>query len=380
MKLFCLTFFCLSSILFSQKIKIVDAENGKAISGARIILENEVLYTNDDGFAMVNQDQKNFEVSAFGFKKEKFQNFKSLVKLNRHYNEIREVKIVPVDFKGIFKDVLKNYSKRYYSKPSLYDVIIKQKNFDNSKLHLMVVSEAKLWSKSNAYAEGMHHNFNSEIQMQLNKVKYLKKNTSDSIFLWNTNDFMHPFTNDIFLNSELKRVLTHLDKKKAKFSARILNDEDGERTISFKVKSFAGNIIEGKFRYDVAKKMITYYQSVYLMEDLPMQQKISRDRIIFLQKYGMAVITFDFYLKNNAYIPSFARYEIDNYKMYHQSREHTKRAIREIVFSRFEESDKKGLDPKVDFRKNIWENVEVKSGGESNILLSEEEQEFVNQK
>lgn len=113
MKLFCLTFFCLSSILFSQKIKIVDAENGKAISGARIILENEVLYTNDDGFAMVNQDQKNFEVSAFGFKKEKFQSFKSLVKLNRHYNEIREVKIVPVDFKSIFQDVLKNYGKRY---------------------------------------------------------------------------------------------------------------------------------------------------------------------------------------------------------------------------------------------------------------------------
>ncbi|WP_262147134.1 hypothetical protein [Chryseobacterium foetidum] len=55
MKLFCLTFFCLSSILFSQKIKIVDAENGKAISGARIILPNKVLYTNDDGFAMVNQ-------------------------------------------------------------------------------------------------------------------------------------------------------------------------------------------------------------------------------------------------------------------------------------------------------------------------------------
>ncbi|KQS92254.1 hypothetical protein [Chryseobacterium sp. Leaf394] len=378
MKFIFLLLFCPCAFFFGQTVKVLDAENGKPISSARIIMKDQIVYTNDDGLASLNPEEKDYEISAFGYKKEKFKNFSSIIRLKRHYNEIKEVKIIPVDFKSIFKDVLKNYEKRYYSKPSLYDVVIKQKNFDNNKLHLMVVSEAKLWSKNNAHDLSERMYINSELQMQLNKIKYLKKNVSDSIFLGNTNDFMHPFTNDIFLNSELSRVLTHLDKKKAKFSAKILNDEDGERTISFKIKSFAGNIIEGKFRYDTAKKVITYYQSVYLMENLPLKQKISKDRVIFMQKYGLAVITYDFYSRNGVYIPSFARYEIDDYKMYHQSREHTKRAIREIVFSRFEESDKKGLNPKVDFRKNIWENVEVKSDTESNVLLSEEEQDFIN--
>lgn len=377
MKFFCLALLCLSSIVYSQKIKIVDAENGKAISGARIILENQILFSNDDGFVLVNQEQKEYEVSAFGFKKEKFQGYKSVFKLKRHYNEIKEVKIIPVDFKSIFQDVLKNYSKRYYSKPSLYDVIIKQKNFDNNKLHLMVVSEAKLWSRTNSYIEGMQYNFNNEIQLQLQNVKYLKKNNSDSIFLGNSNEFTNLYTDDIFLNYELKRILTHLKRGKAKFSGKILYEEDGERLISFRVKLTNGSTIEGKFRYNPLQKVITYYQSTYLMDNIPVQQKISQERVIFMQKYGDATLTFDFYNKDGKYLPSFASFEDDNYKMYSQSKSHTKRLVREMIFSRFSESDKKGLEPKVDFRKNIWENLEVKSDGETSVLLSEEEKDFI---
>lgn len=288
--------------------------------------------------------------------------------------------IVPVEFKKIFQDVLKNYSKRYYSKSSLYDVIIKQKNFDNNKLHLMVVAEAKLWSRTNAYNEGMQYNFNNEIQMQLQNVKYLKKNSSDSIFLGNSNEFTNPYTDDIFLNYELKRILTHLKRGKSKFSGKILYEEDGEKLISFKVKLKNGGAIEGKFGYDPSQKVITYYQATYLMENIPVQQKISQDRVIFMQQYGDATLTFDFYNKDGKYLPSFSRFEADNYKMYSRSKSHTKRLVREMIFSRFSEADKKGLDPKADFRKNIWENVEVKSDGEKTVLLSEEEQEFVSEK
>lgn len=244
----------------------------------------------------------------------------------------------------------------------------------------MVVSEAKLWSRTNSYTEGMQYNFNNEIQMQLQNVKYLKKNSSDSIFLGNSNEFTNPYTDDIFLNYELKRVLTHLKKGKATFSGKILYEEDGEKLISFRAKPKNGSTIEGKFRYNTSQKVITYYQATYLMEHIPLQQKISKDRVIFMQKYGDATLTYDFYNKDGKYLPSFASFEADNYKMYSQSKSHTKKLVREMIFSHFSESDKKGLEPKVDFRKNIWENVEVKSGGESTILLSEEEQEFVNQK
>jgi len=52
----------------------------------------------------------------------------------------------------------------------------------------------------------------------------------------------------------------------------------------------------------------------------------------------------------------------------------------EIVYNTFTRSDKKGLDTKVDFNKSIWENVPVKEDKEATILLSKEEQEFINQK
>ncbi|WP_312077395.1 hypothetical protein [Chryseobacterium sp.] len=371
---------CFYSLSSAQKIKVVDEENGKPIAVARIISGDRVVYTNDDGFALVDESDKNFEISAIGFKKVTFQSFRAVVKLKRHYNEIKEVTIIPVDFKSIFKDVLKNYHKRYYSKPSLYDVVIKQKNFDNNKLHLMVVSEAKLWSRNNSHNLDYNGYINSELQMQLNNVKYLKRNTSDSIFLGNTNEFTNPYTNDIFLNYELKRVMTHFKKGKAKYSADVVYEEDGEKLIFFRIKSIGGSIIEGKFKYNTAKKVITYYQVLYLLEDIPAQQKISKERVIFMQKYGNALITYDFIEKNGKYIPSFSRFDVDNYQMFYQNKSHTKKMTREIILNQFSESDRKGLDPKVDFRKNIWENIPVKDSRENSILLSEEEQEFVSEK
>lgn len=57
-----------------------------------------------------------------------------------------------------------------------------------------------------------------------------------------------------------------------------------------------------------------------------------------------------------------------------------KRSVREIIFHTFSEADKKGLNPKVDFRKNIWENIPVRDEKEMTVLLSAEEQEFINKK
>ncbi|AYN02106.1 hypothetical protein EAG08_19005 [Chryseobacterium sp. 3008163] len=66
--------------------------------------------------------------------------------------------------------------------------------------------------------------------------------------------------------------------------------------------------------------------------------------------------------------------------MFYKDETHVKKSMREIVYNTFAKSDKKGLDPKVNFAKSIWENIPVKEDKESTVLLSKEEQEFINQK
>lgn len=110
--------FVLLSVFFSaQKLQVVDAENGKPIANARIILSNQLLYTNEDGFASVTNDSKDFEISASGFKKEKFKNFNSVIKLQPAFKDIEEVKITSIDIKKrglpqifLFRKVLTNFT------------------------------------------------------------------------------------------------------------------------------------------------------------------------------------------------------------------------------------------------------------------------------
>lgn len=111
----------------SLKLKIVDSESGNPVPHARIILSNTVLYSNDDGFILLPENSNNLEVSASGYQTEKLGNYNSIIKLKPLYKDIEEVKIINVDIKKIFSDVLKNYEKRYYDQHSLYDIIYRKK-------------------------------------------------------------------------------------------------------------------------------------------------------------------------------------------------------------------------------------------------------------
>ncbi|UFH32838.1 hypothetical protein LNP04_03730 [Chryseobacterium sp. C-71] len=375
-------FVFLSAVLSAQKIQIVDSENGQPIANARILLPNQLLYTNEDGFAPVDESSKDFEVSASGFKKEKIKNFSSVIKLQPAFKDIEEVKIVSVDIKKLFEDVFKNYHKRYYDEPSIYDVVMKQKAFDNNKLHFMSISEAKLWSKTNSYnyKDGYNKKYDDILQLQLNNVKYLKINKSDSVFSAKVEEFKHEYMGNYFFNYELNRTLTNIRSHQAKYSGTLVSEEDGEQLISFKIKTIRGTKIEGNLKYNTADKVITFFVANYAMDDLPIEKKVSTDGRSFDYKYGNAILTFDFYKKDGLYVPALNKFETDNYTMFYKDETHVKKAMREIVYNTFAKSDKKGLDPKVDFAKSIWENIPVKDDKESTVLLSKEEQEFINQK
>lgn len=375
-------FVLLSAFFSAQKLQVVDAENGKPIANARIVLSDQLVYTNEDGFATVSENSKDFEISAPGFKNEKFKNFSSVIKLQSAIKDIEEVKIVNVDIKKLFEDVFKNYQKRYYEEPSLYDVVLKQKNFDNGKLHFMVISEAKLWSKSNWYnfKDGYHKKYDDILQLQLNNVKYLKRTDSDSVFFAQVGGLRHEQMGQYYFNFELNRTLQSLKLAKSKYSGTLISEEGDEQLISFKMKIENGSNITGTLKYNKIDKVITFFEINYDLEELATRKLVATDGRKFSVKGGRATMTYDFYKKNGIYLPALTRIGSDNYTYFYNDETHVKSWMREIVYNTFAKSDKKGLDHKVDFSKNIWENVPVKDDKETTILLSKEEQEFINKK
>ncbi|MGI9649799.1 hypothetical protein ACR1PN_01245 [Chryseobacterium sp. RLHN22] len=378
---YCL-FILLSTFLSAQKLQVVDSESGKPVANARIVLSEQLVYTNEDGFAPVSDNSRDFEISAAGFKKEKFKNFSSVIKLQPAFKDIEEVKIVSVDIKKLFEDIFKNYQKKYYDEPSVYDVIMKNKSFDNDKLYFMAISEARLWSKTNwyNYKDGYNKRYDDIIQLQLNNVKYLKINSSNSVFSAKTNEVNHDYIGSFFFNHEVNRVLDCIKYKNSKYSGTLVSEDGDEELINFKVRTSYNVTLEGSLRFNKTDKVITFCQVTYNQEELPAEKKTAVDGREYTIKGGIATYTYEFYKKDGVYVPAVSRVESDGLTYFYKDETHVKKSVREIIYNTFAKSDKKGLDPKVDFNKNIWENIAVKDDKESTVLLSKEEQEFINEK
>ncbi|RTZ46392.1 carboxypeptidase regulatory-like domain-containing protein [Chryseobacterium arthrosphaerae] len=102
-----LLFILFFGVFHSQQLKVVDAESGSPVPNARILLKDQIVYTNEDGIAPVSSDAPAFEVSASGYQKAEVRNFSPQIKLKPLYKDIGEIKIVNVDVKKIFEDVAK---------------------------------------------------------------------------------------------------------------------------------------------------------------------------------------------------------------------------------------------------------------------------------
>ena len=371
-------------ILFSvsiqaQKLQVLDAENGKPLFNARIIIQDQILYTNDDGFAPVESTAANIEVSAVGYNKVNLALYKSTIKLKPSVRELDEVKIRSVDLKSLFEDLHQNYNKRYYDKPSVYDITYKSKSFNNDQLFFMVITEAKLWTKSNSYnyKDGIRKKYDDILQIQLNNVKYKKEAKSDALFNAKTNDFNHADMGDYFFSFEVSRILGNMKLKESKSSGKILAEDGDEQLIKVKVKSENGIMIEGEFKYNKADKAITFYSMNYQQAGYKPYNRTNTDGKEFQYQLGDVLVTYEFYKKNGTYLPSMKRKEGSKFYVIYEDKKDERKAVTEIIYNTFRESTKKGLENRVDFSKSIWENILVKDDKENTILLSKEEQEFV---
>ncbi len=383
MKQLLLFFFFSFSLLHSQigkKIKIVDAETGKAIPNARIILTDQIYYSNDDGSISLPKDAKQFEVSVNGYETLKNAKFQSTLKLKPLYNDIDEVKIVSIDIKKIFTDVYKNYSDRYYSKPALYDITYSRKSFENDKMKLLVVADGKFWTRDGQYnaKEAFNKKYDNFVQMQIDTLRYLKQENHDFDIKVRPQKVAHEPVGSMFFSYELFYMMRRSKRKDAVTSGKLLYENESEQEISFKTKMENNLTYSGRIIYNKADKVITYYEMNF--DQNKSKPQIFKDENGTEYEYRLpnGTYIYDFYKSGEKYVPSkiSIKYEGVKYTMGDKVFEY--RNARDIVFKNFKETDARGLLNPVEMN-GYWRNMKV-SEDKGWVDLSREEQKFINEK
>ena len=363
---------------FSQniKVRIIDSEDSTPIRNARIMSDNMVLYSNDDGDAELKNDKKVLNIFAQGYEELTLESPTPIIKLKPLYQDIEEVKISKIDIRQIFQNTLKDYLSIYYSKPSLYQSTIKQKGYIDGKIINLLIANIDIWALANAYNFKAQDNIDTFLQIGFNNIKYFKTQLSSNDYPFNTDIQITPksFIQKLFFNSEIVGFLN--DTKNSVFASKILSENENIQIIYFETKDEI-NTYKGKFTYSKTDKVISSFDIYITNMSQSFKNKNKRGEVY----EGVATsnnIKYDFYKKDGKYLPALVYTEIKGYALY-KEKKYPISFIQEINFQKFSESNNKGLKNKIDLNKNLTENIASKEIKENNTLLSKEEQKFIDE-
>ena len=384
MKQLLLFFFFSFSLLSSQtlkKIKIADAETGKAIPNARIILAGQIYYSNDDGYTSLPKDAKQLEVSVTGYETLKNAKFQSTVKLKPLYNNIDEVKIVSIDVKKIFSDVYKNYENRYYDKGALYDITYSQKRFENDKMKLLVVADGKLWTRDGQYNAKEAYNKKHEnfVQLEIDTLRYLKMENNGFNIKIKPQKISHEPIGSMFFDYELFYTTRFSKNKNAITSGKLLFEDEFEQEIYFQIKMPDNIVYSGKIKYNKADKAITFYEMNFKQSQSNVEVFKDEDGIEYQRQSPDGTYIYEFYKSGDKYVPSKISINFENLKFTMGQKIYEYRNSRDIIFKNFKPTEKIGVRNTVDIYSNFWKLMKV-SDDKGFVDLSEEEQNFLNEK
>lgn len=383
MKYFLLIFLFCSSVVFSQKMKqtkIVDSETGIAIPNVRIIFDHQIYYSNDDGFILLPENTKNFDVSISGYQSLSISVFQSIIHLKPLYKDIDEVKIVSIDVKKILNEVYKNYNKIYYDKPAIYDITYSQKSFENNQMKLLMVADGKFWTRDGNYnaKEAFNNKFDNFVQMQIDDLRYLKTEKGDFDIKMKNQKGNHEFVGNFFFDYELYRIISLSNRKKSITSARIIYEDQTEQEISYKIKMEADLIYSGNIIFNKKDRAITHYELVFDQKNHRPTEYKDLDGEKYQQQLPNGIYVFDFYKSGEKYVPSKISLKFEGSKYTQGDKVFDFRNSREIIFKNFKETDEKGLQNPVIIKAAFWRDMKV-SDEKGMVNLSKEEQEFINE-
>jgi len=369
------------SFLHTQKLKVVDIENGKPLSNVRILQNSQVYYTNDDGEVLLPENSAILEISAFGYQTEKNKKYNPLIKLKPLYTDIDEVKIVSVDVKKIFNDIADRYSEIYYDKPAIYEVTIKQRSFENNEMKLLMIADGKFWSRDGMYnaKEAFNNKFSNFVQLQIDNLRYLKSEPYENFIRMKKQDSGHDYIGNMFFHYEIFGMIGLTKMKKALTTGRLLYENDDEKQISYSIKTDKSLFYKGEITYNKKDKAITHFVMNFSQSNSEPFELKDENEVKYKRQLGDGIISFDFYKNGEKYVPSKISIKSEGFKTITDTKIFEFRSAREIIFKNFYPTDKKGVENPVEINKSYWNNMKV-SEDKGEVLLTKEEEQFINEK
>ncbi len=370
--------------MFSQnlkKIKIVDSQDSKPISNVRLLFSNEVVYSNDDGFALIPENVKDLEISKSGYLTEKLNKVSEIISLKPLYQDIEEVKIVNIDVKKIFKEVSNRYSDIYYDKSAIYDVTIKQRAFENNDMKLLMIADGKFWSRDGSYnaKEAFSNKFDNFVQLQIDDLRYLKSKPYENFIKVKKQNQGHDYIGNLFFSYELFRLNRFIGLKKSVTTGRLIYENGDEQEISFSVKTDENLLYKGKINYNEKDKAITYYEMSFSQSKFLPEKLKDENGKEYSRQLGDGTVLFEFYKNGEKYVPSKVSVVAEGFKTITDTKTFEFRSAREIIFRNFKATEAKGVENPVEIYKSFWNKMKV-SDDKGEILLSKEEEQFINEK
>ncbi|PZU84067.1 MAG: hypothetical protein DI529_11745 [Chryseobacterium sp.] len=368
-------------VLSQQKIKIVDSETSKPISSVRLISNQNIYYSNDDGYILLPENTDNWEISAFGYISENIKTHSETIFLKPKYQEIDEVKIVSIDFTKILKSVARKYDKIYYDKPQVFEMTIKQRAFENNQMKLLMVADGKFWSRDGNYnaKEAYNGKLNDFIQIQIEHLRYLKSEPYGNFIKTKKQDTSQDSVGDMFLSYEINRTLGLSNITHTKNSGKLLYDDGEEQEISFLIKNDRNMIYKGNILYNKKDNAITHFELDFEQSQSERRKLEDQDGAKYERQLGDGKIFFDYYKSGDKYVPSRMGFTTEKFKTITEKGEFEYRAAREIIFKNFKPAEKTQLKNPVNISTAYWTKMTV-TEDKGETLLTKEEEQFINEK
>ncbi|MNK21542.1 hypothetical protein D3C87_398010 [compost metagenome] len=380
-KTFSLSFLLLSIITFSQKkINIIDFDTQKPIPQARVVYNNEISYTNDDGFVIIPNEINSINIYSPEYGDNKFA-VTDKIALKPLYKEIEEVIIKPIDARKIITSVLREYDKKYETKTSIFNGTMKFKSDIDNSLNRILVIDMDLWTLHNKFE--YQKEIDDFLQVNLRNKKFDKNRQSDNTYIFNgkkvgedkknINDFIQRF----FLYNQL--VVMEYFTRGQKISGKIINETGNIQTIQFKsdVLPHDVTLVEGLMQYNKKENAIIYLKCSQTQTNTISSYTNYFDKEITTNT-GLFTVTYDMYKKGEKYIPAKIIMEIEA-ELELENKSYPATNYREFIFRTHNFADKKGLSTKIDLKKPFADGIADNSVKDTRTLLSTEEQKFVDE-
>lgn len=373
-------FYCFSQQQY--KVKIVSSDDGTPIIGAKIITDVGVYYSNDEGFLLAESNLAKVQAIAPTYTGKEVNLFTdkdvNTIQLSPYYIDIPEVSINNVNVQNIFQNTLKNYLEIYYSKPSLYQGVIKQKAYISGKISNFLVADINVWSKYNLFNFSEAKNVDAFFQMNLNNIRYYKTTKTNSEYPFNNDVQIVPssFVQKLFMNTEIFAILN--DFKNINISSKLIYNTAGIQKIEFKAEDNPKMDFSGYMIYNKNDNAIIYLevQGKELKNNFQTRKnKLGEEYLVSNDTFK---ISYDFTKKDYKYTPTNMKITLSGTGIYKGNKIPVNMS-QEIIFQKFKPTNDKGLKNKVDLSKMLTENIPTKEQRESKILLTAEEQKFINE-